>query len=66
MPKGPASCGAPRDHLPRSFYTTPGQGSTMMTRAEVRDTMFATGGEIIARGNLWDVVARTWAGAPTG
>lgn len=38
----------------------------MMTRAEVRDTMFATGGEIIARGNLWDVVARTWAGAPTG
>ena len=57
MPKGPApSAAAPKNHLPRSFYITPGQGHTTMTRAELHDTLLATGGQILVLGNLWEVV----------
>lgn len=48
---------APNNRLPRSFYEIPGQGSVMMTRTALRDSLLATGGQILARGHLWDVVA---------
>ena len=57
MPNGPANA-APKNHLPRSFYLVPGQGTVTMTRAELRDTLLATDGQILARGNLWDVDAK--------
>ena len=59
MPKGPApSAAAPKNHLRRSFYVSPGQGHTTMTRAELRETLLATGGQVLARGNLWEVAAK--------
>ena len=59
MPKGPApSAAAPKNHLPRSFYVSPGQGHTTMTRAELHDTLLATGGQVLANGNLWEVSAK--------
>lgn len=58
MPKGPAPSKAPRNHLPPSFYTVPGQGFTTMTRAELRDTLLATDGQVLVRGNLWEVVGK--------
>jgi hypothetical protein len=58
MPKGPAAAAAPKNHLPQSFYVVPGQGFTTMTRAELRETLLATDGQVLARGNLWEIVAK--------
>lgn len=60
MPKRevPPEGAAAKSHLPRSFYTVPGQGFTTMTRSELRETLLATDGQILARGNVWDVVAK--------
>ena len=60
MPKSgvPPEGAAAKSYLPRSFYTGPGQGSVTMTRAELRETLLATDGQILARGNVWDVVAK--------
>lgn len=59
MSKGPVPVGEAKNHLPRSFYVVPGQEQhTTMTRAELRATLLATGGQLLARGHLWEIVAK--------
>ncbi len=43
------------NHLRDNFYTIPGRAETTMTRKELKETLLATDGNIIACGNLYDI-----------
>ena len=41
--------------LPNNFYTMPEWASTTMEESDLKEVMLATGGEILACGQLWNV-----------
>ena len=43
------------NHLSDSFYVQPQIASTTMTTKQLRETLLATDGRILACGYLWDI-----------
>jgi len=43
------------NHLNNNFYTMPGLASKVMTTEQLRETLLATGGDILACGEIWDI-----------
>ena len=41
--------------LPDNFYSMPRYANTILTTKELRETVLATNGAIIAAGYLWDI-----------
>jgi len=51
-----------KNWMNNGHYTMPGLYHEAMTRKQVRETMLATDGQVLARGGLWDVVAKSLGG----
>lgn len=48
----------PVNHLSSNMYTMPGSYRQTMTRAQLKETLLATDGRILACGNLWTIKSK--------
>jgi hypothetical protein len=51
------------NHLGNNFYAMPRYANQVMSRKEVQETVAATGGWIMANGEMYDIVTKSMAGA---
>jgi len=49
----------PFNHLSTNFYAMPGACSTTMTRKQLKETLFATDGWVLACGYGWNVKSKS-------
>lgn len=48
----------PMNHLSVNMYVSPGNCRQTMTRAQLKETLLATDGRILAAGNLWTIKSK--------
>lgn len=48
----------PVNHLSANMYTNPGNCRQTLTRAQLKETLLATDGRILACGNLWSIKSK--------
>lgn len=48
----------PKNHLGGEFYSMPRYANTTMTTKQVKETLLATDGWIMARGQGWTIVSK--------